>query len=291
MQIPPLSLMASFLAFSGASNMVEAAKKLGISQPSLTSHLKSFASYFSEELFASEGRRKVLTPFGRKLAEKLGTRLEGLSADLKAVSDEFSSPEQITVRIGGRAEIVGQLAKEIRFAGSLLFFNVDGAEAIAGLLERKFDLAVSGRQLNDSHMHRRKLFSDGFALLAPKKYFADGANLSKGLLRELCEQPYLSYTPVDERLKRVFEHFAIQERPRVSKALANWDKLVEMVENQQGWTIVPSRFVSAGARLSHAVIPSSILPLADFFLLYRRESIAMPWFQKLVQQLVAQARS
>jgi DNA-binding transcriptional LysR family regulator len=54
----PLDLLRSYVAFVESSNMVEAAAKLGVSQPLLTKHLQLLEEISDQPLFAFEGRKK-----------------------------------------------------------------------------------------------------------------------------------------------------------------------------------------------------------------------------------------
>lgn len=285
----PLSLVGSFLAFSDSKNMIEAAKLVGLSQPSLTNHLKQFESYFSKEIFALEGRRKVLTPFGKRLNEMLKNRFENLDRDIKSIAHEFERPEYITIRVAGRSEILCLLAKQIRFQGQLVFLDTDGASAVSALEDREYDIAISNHVKHNSFLHSKKLFSDQFAILAPKSYLSGEQQISKTLIEKLVERPYLSYSRSDERLNSLLKVYKMESHPSFSKVISNWDTLIEMVGLQQGWAIAPTRFSYEKQKAFRILIPKSVISGTDFFAFYRKESVSMPWFKDLINQFKAES--
>lgn len=284
MKMPPLHLIGSFLSFAGSRNMIEAAQSLGISQPALTQHMKDFESYFTQDVFALEGRRKTLTTFGQQLNDLLKLRFEGLDKDIKVITDKFEQPQNITVRVAGRGEILNSLAKQVSFPGKLIFVNVDGAAAVSSLIDRQYDIAVSNHLKMNSYLHAKKIFSDQFSILFPKSFLPGNHTISKTVLLDLCSHPYLSYADNDERLKALFQPYKIDPLPFPSKVLSNWESLIEMVNLQQGWTIAPTRFPFDSQKVSRILIPKTVIPGTEFFVFYRKESISMPWFRELINQ-------
>ena len=105
MKTPPLNLIGSFLAFSEASSMSEAAVTLGISQPALTSHLKQFQDCFKQDVFSQQGRRKILTEYGSQLKNIFAKRFSNLETEIKALDIHYQKAEDAVIKIAGRGRL------------------------------------------------------------------------------------------------------------------------------------------------------------------------------------------
>jgi DNA-binding transcriptional LysR family regulator len=265
--------------------MTTAAQKLGLSQPALTSHLKQFEGYFPQAVFTFEGRKKVLTSFGHQLKMVLQKRFEYLERDLKSLNEQFQNPEEARVRIAGRHELLSFLVYRLQFSGSLSFYAADGAAAVSGLQEHRFDLAISNHIEKAALLHGKKLFSDHFCIAVPEKWKLNSSSIDKKILAALSERPYLSYKEEDENLKVLWGKYKVERKPKVKKTISDWLQLAHLAENQEGWTILPSRYIKNWKTLHFIPIPTSLIAETQFFILYRKESFSLPWFKELVLQL------
>ncbi|MCM2280350.1 MAG: LysR family transcriptional regulator [Bdellovibrionaceae bacterium] len=283
----PLHLMVSFLAFAESKNMQEAAVKVGLSQPALTSHLQQFEKHFPQHVFAMNGRKKVLTPFGEELREVAGRRLKALGADIQDLNRKFQEPGEMRLTIAGRSEVLNRLAPKLEFAGTLVFVDSDGAQAVAGVVDRKFDLAISNHLAKASSLHAMPLFRDSFGVTAPVSWMGSSTMLNKTLLQSLAAKPYLSYKDTDSHLSALLSAHRIEEPPVFKRILADWPSLVQMIERRQGWSLVPSMYVQDSAKVKSIPISTSIVYEVSFYCLYRKEHTAMPWLKALIAELKA----
>lgn len=265
--------------------MVEAAQALGLSQPALTSHLKQFETFFTQDVFSYEGRKKILTPFGVLLRDLLQQKFGSLAFELKSVSEKFQSPEQVVLHVAGRSEILNFMAAKIVFPGTLIFNEADGASAVEGILQRRYDIAISNHLSKADQLHFKKLFSDQFYLVAPEKWLAGRRQISASLLTDLVERPYLSYKEEDANLKALLEHHQIQAQPAAHRVLSNWPNLILMAQMEMGWTLAPTRYAQEVKGLAAFAVPTSLIPETVFYALYRKESSSLPWLRSLLEEL------
>lgn len=283
MKTPPFALINSFLAFVEAENMQEAAKLIGLSQPALTSHLKQFQGYFPQDVFAMEGRKKTLTPFGEELKSLLKARFDNLNLDIMELNQKFGKPDDIRLIIAGRAEILGSIADKLVFPGTLVFLHTDSVGAVEGLLNRQFHIALTTHISRAAQLHAKKFFSDSFCVIAPKKWGHEGGSVSKSVLAALIEKPYLSYKEEDGNLNKVLESYKVDAEPKLKKIISDWRRLSDMVSDEQGWTICPDTFID---REKHDVfrIPVNIIPQTDYYYIYRKEFMNFDWFKTFLNQ-------
>jgi len=286
MRTPPYRLIESFLSFATAPNMVEAARRLEMSQPALTHHLKLFQTYFPRPVFTQVGRRKVLTDFGIDLQEMLQDRFGVLRRDLIEIQQRVQNPQDVVVRIGGRSEILKYLAPRLTFPGTLIFISMDGKKGVQGLIDRDFDIAISNHLEKASQLISRKFLTDRWALVAPKNWRLSGRVIESAHLEMLAQKPFLAYKETDRMVLRLYGFFDLHTAgPRHAKIIEDWGALTDLVAADQAWAIVPDRFAIGRPNLSVLEIPEEILPPTDFFLLYRKEISAMPWWNSLRKQL------
>lgn len=285
MKTPPLYLIGSFLAFCDSKNMTEAAQTLGLSQPALTAHLKSLEEYFPQDVFEMEGRKKVLTPFGQELRDILSVRFGSLDAEIKSLNENYQSSEKTLLRVAGRAEILGVMAPQVKFPGTLIYIDVDGETAVQGLIERRFDLAISNHLRATQGLHGKKLFSDRCHLVYPRKWGLEASQISQSLFQSLRDRPYLSYKESDPFLEPLLKHHKVKELIPISRSLSNWQVLLSMVEMNQGWTVAPTSYIPDSNKVVSLPIPTSVIPETEFFCLYRKETASRIWFTELFTEL------
>jgi DNA-binding transcriptional LysR family regulator len=285
MNTPPYALIASFLAFTEARNMQEAAKGLKISQPALTSHLKSFEEYFPQPVFSYEGRRKVLTGFGEELKSLLTARFAYLDQDLNLLNERVQDPKNNLIRIAARQEILAYLAGHINYPGTLEFIAMDTESVAVNLRDRKFDIGITYDLRDVTDLHSRKLFIYSYSIVFPSSWKMNASKLSDDLVERLSELPYLSHRPRSENLTALLKKYQITKSVYYKKVLPDWNRLVDLVAAGEGWAIVPDHFTIGKNRLDAVPIPTSLIPEVQFYMLYHKEAIERPWFKNLLEQL------
>ena len=68
----PLIALRAFAVAARASSLKAAAIELGVTHGAISKQISSLEGWLGQRMFTREGRRLVLTPYGRILAEKLG---------------------------------------------------------------------------------------------------------------------------------------------------------------------------------------------------------------------------
>ncbi|WP_413288393.1 LysR family transcriptional regulator [Bdellovibrio sp. HCB337] len=289
MKTPPYSLISSFLAFTDAKNMMDAAKNLGMSQPALTQHLQQFEGYFPQDVFALDGRKKVLTPFGLKLQVLLKGRFQNLDRDIIELSQEHQKPEELTLRIAGRGEILDRVAKKWEFSGRLIYTPTDGADAVNGLLERRFDIAISNHLSKASQLQGRLLFVDSFSIATPKSWKLPTTKGS-ALFKELSTRGYLSYKESDINLEKNLEKYGIEVPPPIKTVIPNWTTLATLIEAGHGWSICPDSHINPKTMHKINLKDASEDADAKFYTLYRKELLKLRAAKEFLDKMARDAK-
>lgn len=284
MNTPPYALIASFLAFTEADNMQAAAKRLKISQPALTSHLKSFEDYFPQPVFSYEGRRKILTKFGLELKHLLTARFAYLDRDLMLLNERVQDPKKNTIRIAARQEILGYFVDHINYLGTLDFVPMATESVAVSLRDRKYDIGISYDLSDVTDLHAKKLFIYSYSVVIPSSWKMNATKLSGDLVERLSELPYLSHRPHSDNLTALLKKYSITKPPYYKKVLPDWNRLVDLVMGGEGWAIVPDHFTQGKNRLDVVPVPTSLIPEVQFYMLYHKETMNRPWFKHIMDQ-------
>ncbi len=285
MGTPDIKLIHSFIVFAESKNIVEAAFKLKISQPGLSAHLKAFEDQLSHKIFVMQGRKKSLNKLGQDLYLHLNEKFSGIDHSIESVLLRHSNKAEATVKIGGRKEIIGRVLKELRFAVKIEAYDCDSRTGVQWMLNSKLDLALIQERPDSLYLSTRPLFKDQFQLLVPKKMNLNSLSLSKKLLLELSELPFLGYKknlPQEIELKK---HFEISETQNVFRLFSDWEALVEMCEKGLGWTLAPSSFLYNKNKCDGLLISTEIIEATDFYLVYPKANSKMTWFMELTAEI------
>src|ERR1035437_8708339 len=99
MKHAPFELLRVLIAVGESRNFREAAEKLQISQPAVSLKLKELEAHQPLPIFSLEGKRKVLTHYGRSLYELAKSGAVGLEREIEGLHRVYSSEELLTIRI------------------------------------------------------------------------------------------------------------------------------------------------------------------------------------------------
>ncbi|MES2803908.1 MAG: LysR family transcriptional regulator [Bdellovibrionota bacterium] len=285
MNSPPYALIASFLAFTEVRNMQKASALLKISQPALTSHLKSFEQYFPQAIFVFEGRRKVLTPFGEKVKQLFKSRFDYLAEDLNLLTEQEQDAKNIWYKIAGRAEILHLLGTAVNCPGTVEFIPVHTESVPQGLRDRKFDIGISYDLSQVGDLHAKKFFTYDYSIVIPGRWKIKPHKLSPDMMEKLVELPYVSHRPLSENYQTLLSKYHIKKKPYYKKVFPDWNLLSQFVSSGEGWSIVPTYYTRDLKSVDVIHIPTSLIPEVQFYMLYRKESFARPGFKNILEQI------
>ncbi len=269
----PIVLLESFIAFAESANMRDAADKLGLSQPALSQHLKKLQDHLPYNLFMLKGKKKILTPYGVDVLESIKKHISQIPSAVDSVNNKYKSPNEITIRISGRLEILRRLMEHIQFTGSIEFISSESDPTVQDLLDRTIDIAISKSKPDSHYTHSKPLLKDQFILIYPKKwnYPADGLN---GILSKLKNRQYIGYS---EKLKNSFDFLA---NTKMHRAIEDWEYIINYVQSGHGWAVVPSSFLINEKYCEKTYLRG--YNETQFYILYSKENIKYDWFKDII---------
>lgn len=207
--------LAVFLAAAEALNFSRAAERLGLSQPSVTQHIRALEQHFDTPLFIRTGNRLALSEAGQALIP-LARQLVAVSQRTGEVMEALKGEVQGHLNIGcsttpGKYILPVLLADFMqRYPRVQATCNVSPrAQALQMLEDGRVHLALSSSlDAFSGNIEFRKIISDPIFLIVPKGHRWDGiekveAQDLRGEHLILREEEAGSYSVIRNQLARV----------------------------------------------------------------------------------------
>lgn len=282
-----LALLRTFVTVHRAGSFTRAAALLGLSQPAVTSQIRTLERQLGRPLFLRQARGVTPTTIGDELAHKAAPHLDALVEITEAGLDDDSSLR--TLHLAGPPEFTAERAlpalTELTgedgqgFALRASFGNAE--ETLEGLAAGHHDLAISTARPRGALLTATALCDEVHVLVAAPRW---ARQISTGTLR--CKGALAL-----ERLPVIEVHESL---PFVSRY---WASVFDSRPAAPGTVIVPdlrAALACAAAGAGLAVLPSylcapalergdvvalhhpAVPPLRTYFLVVRTGTLAMP---------------
>jgi DNA-binding transcriptional LysR family regulator len=184
------------LAAARLLNFTKAAAQCDVSQPALTKAVKTLEAELGAPVFPREGKRVLLSDFGRSLLPHLQHILQEAEAT-RTLADNFRLLNSVPIRLGvmstiGPVRLSRFLAKfQADHPGVDVAVSESGAEDLKNRLERaELDLAVlnaMGDALGSFTAH--ELYRERYVVIFPPEHRLASLNAIK--LADLSDEPYV----------------------------------------------------------------------------------------------------
>lgn len=278
-----LDWLKTFVFFADSDGVEETAQKLGITQPAVTQHLKKLEAALAQDLFTKQGKRKILTDYGRELHKSASLHLRNLDDVLRSSRFEQSAERNVTLRLGIHKEIYYRICDKINFDGQLEVHTLRTDEALQKLLKRELDIAIGRYAPDSSEIISVKWFSDSFIVIYPKSW-ADEIE-SKGLRETLKKKNFMYNLEGEQAALEALHSIDLSvDELRVTHKVSDWFSFFKLVRTGHAWGFAPSSFdLSPG--ISSTNISTRALPKTQFFILYNRTIRNYPGFQKFLASI------
>lgn len=261
----------TFVTFAKTENINEAAKKLNISQPAVSLHLKNLEAQFELPLFQMMGRKKELTYFGQELFELIEKSFMNLDRDVEHLKLMHSDVKESVLRIGGRKELLEKILIKIDSDLHLRAIDTDTENAIKMLKTLDLDVALTHSRPNSPDLIAKTFFKEKAKLIVHPKFL-------KKISDPIHDENFLTKTPVffykkdPPFIKDLFEYLEIDlARVKPQLIIENWNVIIAMVEKGQGYAIVPSSFTYSD-ELESFDLPKKIDHVIEIFAVFHTSS-------------------
>lgn len=235
-----------FLAVMDSPSMTKAAEKSHLSPGAVSLQLHNLAEELHAELFVRRGKRLVPTPAALRLAERakeivrlMGHIQQEFENDVTKDSRPFHFATGVTTLIYQLGGPLRQLRK--RFPNAELRVTVSVTEEmIAGLHDRRFDLALISLPVPEDNLQIIPLFDEELLIVRPSLKKAASNHIRSVQAAELSSVPFLLY-PKRSNVRRTIDEFfrEIGVLPRVQMEAEDTEGIKRLVESGFGYSILP----------------------------------------------------
>ncbi|MCX4408648.1 LysR family transcriptional regulator [Streptomyces sp. NPDC059837] len=282
-----LALLRTFVTVHRAGSFTRAAALLGLSQPAVTSQIRTLERQLGRPLFLRQARGVTPTTIGDELAHKAAPHLDALVEIAETGLDEDSSLR--TLHLAGPPEFTAERALPalteltgedgMGFALRASFGNAE--ETLEGLAAGHHDLAITTARPRGTLLTATPLCDEEHVLVAAPRW---AARIGAGKLRRKGS-PALENFPVvevHESLPLVARYWAsvFDSHPAASGTVVVPDlrAVLACAATGAGLAVLP-RYLCAEALERGdvvALLDPAVPPLRTYFLVVRTGTLAMP---------------
>ncbi|MEV5978822.1 LysR family transcriptional regulator [Streptomyces sp. NPDC052114] len=295
-----LALLRTFVTVHRAGSFTRAAALLGLSQPAVTSQIRTLERQLGRPLFLRQARGVTPTTIGDELAHKAAPHLDALVEIAESGLDEDSAVR--TLHLAGPPEFTAERALPALatltgqdghgYALRASFGTAD--EVLDGLAAGHHDLAITTARPRGALLTATPLCDEEHVLVAGKRW---AAHVGPGTPRRRGA-PSLENLPlieVHESLPFVSRYWAavFDARPTASGAVIVPDlrAVLACAAAGAGLAVLP-RYLCAEALRSGdvvALLDPTVPPLRTYFLVVRAGTLAMPHIARAHEWLLRAA--
>ncbi|MFJ8860955.1 LysR family transcriptional regulator [Streptomyces sp. NPDC102451] len=293
-----LALLRTFVMVHRAGSFTRAAALLGLSQPAVTSQIRTLERQLGRPLFLRRARGVTPTTVGDELAHRAAPHLDALVDLVEVGLDEESGAR--TLHLAGPPEFTSLRAlpalTPLISQGLALrsTFVTNAEDALEGLSAGHHDLAITTARPRGGLLTSTTLCDEEHVLVAAPRW---AGRLGPGALRHkgsvLLEQ--LPVVEVHESLPLVSRYWAavFDSRPAASAAVIAPDlrAVLECAAAGAGLAVLPRYLCEDALERGEvvALLDPPIPPLRTYFLIARTGTLGLPHIARAHEWLVRAA--
>jgi DNA-binding transcriptional LysR family regulator len=271
-----LELYVTLTAVGESRTLLEAARKLGVSQATVSLRLKRLQSQHGYLLFEYQGKRLVITPRGQELLSLVSKVFEDLPSQLQRFHLEKDLEVFQPIRVGARLEVYDKIVPHLKIKAPLDLRLMNSLEVNRGLVDLTIDAAITHQRPMSTQFISVPLYEDEFMLCCHKSLLSDvGGKLpeydKRSIEQFISKIPVLSYGHESRLINDWLSTYGVAKEKIFTSAICeNWNTLKSFLVNGVGFGVFPKSFVQGVPKsvLMQPVPHSSLSPLR-FYLIYR----------------------
>ncbi|MFF4343800.1 LysR family transcriptional regulator [Kitasatospora sp. NPDC001540] len=311
---PDLNQLRTFLAVYRLGSFTAAARRLGLSQSTVTAQVRALERRHGRELFERQARGATALPAADELAARVAEPLDRLADATER------RPAAEPVHLAGPAELLGTLVlpalAPLVAAGVRLRVTSGLTDPLLDELRSgRHDLVISTRRPTGRALTAAPLADEEFVLLAapgwPARPSTTGTTTSmatstatdtaadtpKGSAEELADAlprlPLVSYAEDLPIVRRYWRHvFGRRLHARAAVTVPDLRAVRAAVVAGAGWSVLPA-YLCREALASGALVPLLLPddpPINTAYLVHRSEPAPNPHLAAVRERLLAAAR-
>ncbi|MFD7668255.1 LysR family transcriptional regulator [Streptomyces sp. NPDC059788] len=293
-----LALLRTFVTVHRAGSFTRAAALLGLSQPAVTSQIRSLERQLGRPLFLRKARGVTPTTVGDELAHKVAPHLDALTEITEAGLDQESTIR--TLHLAGPPEFTSQrvlpaLAPLIDQGLCLRTSFGPAEELLAGLADGHHDLAITTTRPRGALLTATPLCDEEHVLIAAPRWAArlgGPAVVQARGVRALAPVPLVE---VHESLPLISRYWtAVFETPPTASAAviaSDLRAVLACVTAGAGLAVLPRYLCTEALDSGEAValLDPPVPPLRTYFLVTRAGTLSLPHIARTHEWLLRAA--
>ncbi|MFE5258170.1 LysR family transcriptional regulator [Streptomyces coelicoflavus] len=295
-----LALLRTFVAVHRAGSFTRAASLLGLSQPAVTSQIRTLERQLGRPLFLRQARGVTPTTVGDELAHKAAPHLDALVEIAEAGPENDSSSR--TLHLAGPPEFIAEralpaltgLTREDGRAFALRASFGNAEQTLEGLAAGHHDLAIGTARPRGSLLTSTPLCDEEHVLVAAPDW-AERAGVEKLRDTDASALKHVPVVEVHESLPFVTRYWAsvFDARPAAPATVVAPDlrAVLACTIAGAGLAVLP-RYLCAEALERGDVVAlhdPAVPPLRTYFLVARTGTLAMPHIARAHEGLLRAA--
>ncbi|SPE29891.1 putative LysR family transcriptional regulator [Candidatus Sulfopaludibacter sp. SbA3] len=244
-----------FLAVIECASVTRAAEKVNLSPGAVSLQLHNLAAELRTDLFVRSGKHIVPTPAALRLAE----HARSVTAQMRQIEQEFASDslhDHLPFHFAtGATALIHQLGRPLRllrknFPETSIGITVAPTEEmVAGLLQRRFDLALISLPFQNDDIDVIPLFEEELLVLKPSVRRVTGWRVGTIEPDDLAGASLVLY-PKRSNMRSMIDGFCreLGVSPRVIMEADDTEAMKKLVETGFGYSILPEFALRGGPR-------------------------------------------
>jgi DNA-binding transcriptional LysR family regulator len=236
-----------FLAVMEYGSVTRAAEHVYLSPGAVSLQLHHLSIELHAELFVRSGKRFLPTPAAERLADLAKTVI----SQVRAIEQEFANDPGLDMRpfqlATGATTLIHRLGRPLRllrkqYPHAQIQVTVSPTEEmVAGLLDRRFDLAVISLPFEEPNLEVLPLFEEELLVLRPSAKPSRSARIRYISQEELASAGFLFY-PRRSNMRAIIEAFFrdLGITPQVTMEADDTEVIKKLVETGFGYSILPA---------------------------------------------------
>jgi len=247
-----------FLAVVQHGSVTRAAERVYLSPGAVSLQLHNLAIELHTDLFVRTGKRFSPTPAALRLAELA----RNVIREVRIIQQEFANDPSVDARplhlATGATTLIYRLGIPLRmlrtqFPQTQIQVTVAATEEmVAGLMDRRFDLAIITLPYDETNLTVLPLFDEELLILQPSVKAVRSHTVRYIDPAELAAAKFLFYPP-KSNMRSIIEKFFrnLEIKPNVVMEADDTEVIKKLVESGFGYAILPQSAVRGQLRQYH----------------------------------------
>lgn len=234
------------LAVMECGSVTKASERVNLSPGAISLQLHNLATELHTELFVRSGKRLVPTRAAQRLADKAAGVLQYVSLVEQEFDNDATTDSRPFQFATGATTLIHRLGRPLRLLSkrfpntSIQVTVAPTEEMVAGVLERRFDLALISLPFEDERLTVTPLYEEEMLILRPSATAVRGWHVGSIKPSEAGADPYVLY-PKRSNMRRMIDGFfrQIGVNPQVTMEADDTEAIKGLVASGFGSSVLP----------------------------------------------------